>query len=88
MAYYEALEAQLKYIPGGCSWLQAHRRSLEVPKNLVAQNLLPHEYDRLSVAYGLSLLEVGSIVKSLPMPKLMESPIKNWRDNYTDKDQC
>ena len=87
MKFYDALEAQLKHAPG-VSWLQANRRSLDVPWNLIAEGLLPAEYDRLSVAYGLSLLEVGSVIRSLPLPKVTEEVIfDDWRSNYVDKDQ-
>ena len=59
-----------------------------VPDDLVADGIAEAEYDRLSVAYGLSRLEVGKVVKAMPQPKLDIPPVNSWRDNYTDKDQC
>jgi hypothetical protein len=47
-----------------------------------------HEYDRLSVAFGLSFLEVSAVLKATAIRKMDTQEPRNWRDNYTDKDQC
>ena len=87
MAYYEQLEARLSSMPG-YTWLKAECWVMGVPDDLVADGVAEAEYDRLSVAYGLSRLEVGKVVKALPRPRLDIPPVNTWRDNYTDKDQC
>jgi len=87
MQYYKKLVPALATIPG-CTWLKAVCRSMDVPQDLIAEGVSKDEYDRLSVAYGLSRLEVGKIVKALPQPKVDNQPVGTWRDNYIDKDQC
>ena len=76
MKLYDRLREDLRTFPG-CTWLSALPRQIEIPSNLEAPTLRREDYDRLSVAYGLSFLEVGRIVRSLPKPKLViprESP--------------
>ncbi len=46
------------------------------------------DYDRISVAYGLSRFEVGKVIKAIPLPKVAIEPVDTWRDNYVGKDQC
>ena len=87
MAYYQELEPRLSSMPG-YTWLKAECWLMGVPDDLVAEGVAEAEYDRLSVAYGLSRLEVGKVVKALPQPKLAIPPVNIWRDNYVDKDQC
>lgn len=87
MSYYQQLERRLSSMPG-YTWLKAECWVMGVPEDLVAEGVSEEEYDRLSVAYGLSRLEVGKIVKALPQPKLAIEPVNIWRDNYVDKDQC
>jgi hypothetical protein len=87
MSYYQQLERRLSSMP--CyTWLKAECWVMGVPDDLVAEGVSEEQYDRLSVAYGLSRLEVGKIVKALPQPKLVIPPVNTWRDNYVDKDQC
>ena len=52
----------------GMSWFRGRRYSLSRPKRLIAAGLSDHEYDRLSVAYGLSFPEIGKIIKSGEVP--------------------
>jgi hypothetical protein len=87
MGYYQELEPRLASIPG-YTWLKAECWVMGVPGDLVADGVGEAEYDRLSVAYGLSRLEVGKVVKALPQPKLAIPPVNIWRDNYADKDLC
>lgn len=87
MAYYQELARRLASIPG-CTWLKAECWVMGVPDDLIAEGVVEDEYDRLSVAYGLSRLEVGKIVKALPKPRIDIPPVHTWRDNYIDKDQC
>lgn len=69
-------------------WLQAHRRELGVPNDLVAPGLPQADYDRLSVAYGLSFVDVGNFAVAKAMPKMNQKSQVNWRSRYQDKDQC
>lgn len=87
MGYYQELEPRLSSMPS-FSWLKAECWVMGVPDDLVADAVAEDEYDRLSVAYGLSRLEVGKIVKALSQPKIAIPPVSIWRDNYVDKDQC
>ncbi len=87
MSYYQQLEQRLSSM-SGYSWLKAECWVMGVPDDLVADGVAETEYDRLSVAYGLSRLEVGKVVKALPQPRLAIPPVNIWRDNYVDKDQC
>ena len=87
MQYYLALETEL--LPqAGFSWLQAEAWTLGVPGDLVADGLAEEDFDRVSVAYGLSKLEVGKVLRAAPMPKVEVQPVDTWRNNYVDKDQC
>lgn len=87
MQYYLAIETEL--LPQtGFSWLQAEARTLGVPGDLVADGLAEEDFDRVSVAYGLSKLEVGQVLRAVPMPKVEVQPVNTWRNNYVDKDQC
>lgn len=67
MTYYRKLGEELKHFQG-VSWLKATARPLAIPNNLQAPGLIREDYDRLSVAFGLSFLEVGLIVRELPKP--------------------
>lgn len=87
MPYYKQLEASLLSQPN-CSWMKMSVRRMTTPKNLIATGLPPSDYDRLSVAYGLSFLNVGKIVKSTPEPKIQILDTPNWQSNYVGKDQC
>ena len=87
MKYYRDIEQEMSNMPG-CTWLKAEARPLEVPRSLIAPGLPMREYDRLSVAFGLSFLEVSSVSKATPIPIIPPPVVTNWRDNYTDKDLC
>lgn len=87
MEYYLALEKELEY-QQGFSWLKAEAWTMGVPGDLIAEGLADADYDRISVAYGLSRLEVGKVIKAIPLPKTAIEPVDTWRDNYVDKDQC
>ncbi len=87
MSYYKRLQDEMKTMPG-VSWLKANPRPIQLPRNLEAPGLRHQDYDRLTVAYGLSFLEVGKITRSLPRPKRPSQPISSWRANYVSKDHC
>ena len=87
MHFYQQLEEELRVVRG-CSWLKAEPYAMAVPGELEAPGMAKTDFDRLSVAYGLSRLEVGKVVQALPMPKIELLPTGNWRENYVDKDAC
>jgi hypothetical protein len=86
MPFYQRIEANLA--PQiGFSWLHAERWTLGFPDDLECESPIDADYDRLSVAYGLSRLDVGRVIKATPMPRI-ESPVQApWTDRYVDKDQ-
>lgn len=85
MEFYRALESGLASM-SGYTWLKAERWVMATPMDLVGDGVAGDEYDRLSVAYGLSRLEIGKIVKALPPPIVDVPPVDTWRDNYIGKD--
>ena len=87
MDYYLELENQLKQ-QHGFSWLKAEAWAMGVPGDLVADGLADADYDRVSVAYGLSRLDVGRVIRATPIPKIAIAAVKSWTENYIDKDQC
>lgn len=87
MNYYLELERELEPQPG-FNWLQAEAWTLGVPGDLIADDLPNEDFDRVSVAYGLSRLEVGKVIKAAPMPRVTIEPVDTWRDHYVGKDQC
>jgi len=87
MAYYLELKNKLKQ-QHGFSWLKAEPWTMGVPGDLVADGLEDNDYDRVSVAYGLSRLDVGKVIRATPIPKIEIAPVNSWSDNYIDKDQC
>ena len=50
----------LKTRQPNCSWLYANHRVIPIPDNLIVEGVRQQDYDRLSVAYGLSQLELDS----------------------------
>jgi type I restriction enzyme M protein len=74
--------------PGGVTWLSAEPWVLALPGDLECDGVEAQDYDRLSVAYGLSKLNVGKIARAVPAPLIDTGPQESWRDRYIDKDQC
>ena len=71
----------------GVSWLSASVRLIQLPKILEAPRLDRSEFDRLSVAFGLSFLEVGEVIKAMAAPQIIIEPQYAHRNNFVDKDQ-
>ena len=88
MTFYANLTASMNQRPTGYSWLYATPRALTLPDDLVLDDIAKADYDRLSVAYGLSRLELGRVLKALPKPKLVFPDTATWTDHYISKDQC
>ena len=88
MKFYEALTTSMGKGLSSYSWLYATPRAMTLPDDLVVDAIAKADYDRLSVAYGLSRLELGRVLKALPMPKLVALPTTTWSNHYVSKDDC
>lgn len=85
MPFYERLSGSLNNHPNLYEWMSVKVRQLTKPRRLEAPGLSKDDYDRLSVAYGLSFLEVGKVLKSIPKPKVILTDSEAWRENYIEK---
>lgn len=74
----------------GARWLQPEHWTLTIPSDLECPGVIVDDYDRLSVAYGLSRMDLGQIdiAKPLAEDDGVPPPSQDWRDRYIDKDQC
>lgn len=84
---YSAIGSELDNAPD-FKWLKAHRRELGIPSELEAPGLAQIDYDRLSVAFGLSFVDVGTVAIAKAMKSLGRRSNIDWRAGYTDKDLC
>lgn len=66
MKYYSRIEESLATGMHGFSYLKTERYTLAKPKNLEAPGIDLEDYDRLSVAYGLSCLDINDIKDAIP----------------------
>lgn len=88
MNYYKELSRELGKKPNGFSWLAMRPMTLVMPHHLRADGLADHDFDRLSVAYGLSTLQMESMKRMLPQPKeRLVQKSGSWWTAYVDKDQ-
>lgn len=86
LSLYHRLIEDMKRLEG-YGWLSATVRPIQLPKILEAPRLDRQEFDRLSVAFGLSFLEVGDVIKAMPAPQIIIEPQYAHRNNFVDKDQ-
>ena len=84
---YRALQPSLRGLDG-YSWLSASARALAIPGDLRADGLPRADFDRLSVAYGLSMLNLTSVIRAQQVPRLVPEASDQWRSHYVSKDQC
>lgn len=87
LGFYRDLRNAMRQFEG-CTWLAAQSRELAIPSDLRADGLIGSDYDRLSVAYGLSMLNLDNVAAAEQIPKLAPEPSDQWRMHYVDKDQC
>ena len=85
MSFYKQLLEEMRHKPN-YSWLKAEPRTIELPSNLVAPGVVRGDFDRLTVAYGLSFVNVGDVTKIQPPPKHKVEYEPTWRDNYPRKE--
>lgn len=84
---YAAVPAALKKKINGFSYLVATRRELTLPSDLRADGVARTEYDRLSVAYGLSMMDSVAVSQvTSTVPKIAPQERGGWRDGYVSKD--
>lgn len=86
LSLYRQMIEDLKKLEG-YNWLSASARPIQLPKILDAPRLNRGEFDRLSVAFGLSFLEVGDVIKAMPAPQIIIEPQYAHRNHFIDKDQ-
>ncbi len=69
------------------SWARLRASPLEPPRELIAPGLKDAEYDRLSVAFGLSFIRLGKYIKSVDVPNFPPPPTPDYYSNFISKDQ-
>ncbi|MBC7704130.1 MAG: hypothetical protein H7274_09360 [Rhodoferax sp.] len=87
LGFYRELRTALHGVPGIHS-MGAQSREMSKPKNLRADGVVTLDYDRLSVAYGLSMLDLDNVTDAAPIPRLTPQVSDQWRLHYVDKDHC
>lgn len=82
-AIYGKLKADLRSAPG-FSWFGVTPKALQKPRNLVAPGLHRADYDRLSVAFGLSQLKLDKLI--VDIPPMDDAPKRvDFSDRYIEK---
>ena len=59
---------------------------MERPKELEAPGLREVDYDRLSVAFGLSFLKLGTYIRAQDVPDLPPRSKDDYYDRFISKD--
>jgi len=86
--FYAALKSRLQKTDG-CTWLSARPRELALPTNISAPGVAHGDYDRLSVAYGLSQLNPGTFERVVALkPIVPVSEETDWNTVALDKSVC
>jgi hypothetical protein len=85
LPFYEQLRYSLNNHPSMYEWMRVKIRQLTKPNDLMAPGLPIADFDRLSVAYGLSFLDLGKVLKAVPKPEIPVTSSDAWRDNYIEK---
>jgi len=67
MKFYQQLEQDL-LSHKNASWFRFQPKKLEIPEMLIVPGVKKEEFDRLSVAFGLSVLDVGEYLKQQAEP--------------------
>ncbi|MCW5657117.1 MAG: hypothetical protein KIT60_05405 [Burkholderiaceae bacterium] len=84
---FAAVPSKLEKGFDGFSWLAPKRRELTLPTDLRVPGVVRADYDRLSVAYGLSMLDSAAVTRvKTTVPRLAPDELGGWRDHYVGKD--
>ena len=65
MPFYQQLHTELDKPDPSASWLKAQCMELSKPRKMLAPGLPSGDYDRLSVAYGLGMMDFGILEQSM-----------------------
>jgi len=71
----------------GINWARLRTYPLEPPRELIAPSLKDMEYDRLSVAFGLSFIRLGTYIRSRDVPDIPPPPTPDYYSKFISKDQ-
>ena len=85
MKFYKEVENHLLYHPNA-SWFRYNPRKLVVPDMLEVPGVVQEDFDRLSVAFGLSFVDVGKTVRAEKIPRVeaaTRQPRCPWCKSYT-----
>jgi hypothetical protein len=83
MPLYQQLKTHMASSPG-CSWFGVSQFAMAKPRDFVAKGIDRNDVDRLSVAYGLSKVDVGKIIYDVePLPDFKS--VNKYADNYVEK---
>lgn len=88
--FYKRLQRNLTSPTPGAQWFQAKSMELTKPKHLEGKGLSESDYDRLSVAYGLSQIDLAFVqkVNTTLRPAVPIEKTTSYREFYVDKDAC
>jgi len=87
-SFYSSLKSRLQETPN-CTWLSAKPRELALPSNISAPGVAHGDYDRLSVAYGLSQLHPGAFERVAALkPVVSAAEQTDWTSLAVDKSVC
>ena len=82
--FYKDLKSEMVKQPN-CSWLNAIHTELAKPSNLRADGVHQSDYDRLSVAYGLSQLDLDAVTQVTALePRVQSMHTSDWTATYAD----
>ncbi len=70
----------------GQSWGKVKQRQLRIPRKLQVHMPKRKDYDRLSVAFGLSFMKLGTYARSVDIPALTHAPGRDEQTDFVSKD--
>lgn len=86
MQFYKRLKCDLKNVPG-TSWLSTNEITLKLPEKFDVHDISNCDFDRLSVAYGLSTISVDDIFKVEPLTNNeMQIVSELYKERFISKD--
>lgn len=86
MQFYQRLKCDLKNVPG-TSWLSTNEITLKLPEKFDVHDISNCDFDRLSVAYGLSTISVDDIFKVEPLPNNEMQIVSGlYKERFISKD--